>query len=296
MKKNVILYQLRIISWFYFTWQISDVYAQKLTMNQGQIEQIEQRNAISLSFASQNLSSAIAEKLVQLSREGGLDVIDLTMNLDGAINALSDGLVDGAFSISHLPIDQFKQKYPHLNHHEIAYSFVTLVSKNNAIARETDIDHLAQMIEGKRENWADGRPFILYLRPTPDAFEMAWRGDPRIDQAFEQARKLGKWKLIENEEILRNQLKQQQYTSTLYDTAHLKLFALPVWQIQPIRSSKTTSSQIQLPKVYYYFSYMQQNFKDSIQKRDFQRWLDFITGPDYSMIQDFGWLIQGKEK
>ena len=176
----------------------------------------DQRSSISLSFASQDISSALAEKLVQLSREGGLDVIDLTMNLDGALNALSDGVVDGAFWVHHLPLAEIKKIYPDLEHHEIAFSFVTFVSKNNAIAREIDLETLAELIEGKRENWTDGRPFILYLRPLADAFEMAWRHlNPRIDQAFEHARKMGKWKLIENEEILRNQLKHQQYTSTL---------------------------------------------------------------------------------
>jgi hypothetical protein len=256
----------------------------------------DQRSSISLSFAAQDISSALAEKLVQLSREGGLDVIDLTMNLDGALNALSDGVVDGAFWVHHLPLAQIKQIYPNLEHHEIAFSFVNFVSKNNAIAREIDLETLAELIEGKRENWIDGRPFILYLRPLVDAFEMAMRElDPRIDQAFEQARKMGKWKLIENEEMLRNQLKQQQYASTLYDTAHLKLFALPVWQMQ--LSTQQAQVKNQLPKVYYYFSYTkQQNFKDQVQAKDFQRWLAFITGPDYSMIQDFGWLIRGKDQ
>ncbi len=283
------------------------------------LAQQEHRSKVTLSFTATHLSSALAEKMVQLSREGQVDVIDLTLNIEDALYALEDRMADGVFWASHLSLGQIQQikdirqlvnhdqsipfqaqtldtvsrqeiqtqQVEKMEHLLVASSTAHWVSKASATGREISITLLSKMIEGKVNQWPDGRPFILYLRTIADPLEMAWRSrHPILDQAFAQARKQQKWILIEDEELLRSKLKQQQYICSLSDQAHLNLFASPVWKIQ---IKDTQGHSLENPMIYYYFSYYPSTLQDPHKKIDLENWLMFIKSKDDSMIQDFGW-------
>ncbi len=276
----------------------------------------ESKQKITLAFTATHLSSTLAERMVQLSREGQVDVIDLTVNLDDALYALDAQMVDGVFWSSHLPIDQVlhiediakltyhdpqllyqralkesqgEKQNKKIEHILIASSTAHWVSKASALSRELSLDRLSNMIEGKISEWADGRPFILYLRTIPDPLEMAWRSKfPRLEEAFQYARKQQKWMLIEDEERLRTKLKQQQSICSLSDKANLTLFGLPVWEIQ---IKDQSNQRLENPTIYYYFSYSPESLLDTSKSKDLKNWLQFIKGKDYSVIQDFGFTL-----
>lgn len=158
---------------------------------------------------------------MQVAREGAAEPLALSPRLDGAEDALDDGLIDGAFSLRDAP--------PSPRHIEVARSEVWWATRG-PLRRVSQAEWRAALAADSR-----GAPPALQpcFRAEPDPIEEAWRArNPSLAAPLSAARASGRWPIFDDERRLLEHLERTPEAVALVEVGRLRLYGLPLARLR----------------------------------------------------------------
>ena len=159
-------------------------------------------------------SSELAEHLLRVLWEAEAPQIKLIKGLEGAEEALTDGQVEAALSVSHLR--------PSPQHIAVASSELWWA------ARDTHIT-LSEERWLKVLRLEPNAPYQLCLRALPDPLELAWSAaHPQHALALTEARRSGRAPLFYDDQTLLRYLNEHPHAVALFDVARLRYYGAPL--------------------------------------------------------------------
>jgi hypothetical protein len=154
---------------------------------------------------------------MQVAWEGVAEALPLNARLDGAEEALDDGVIDGAFALS--------AAAPTARHREVARSEVWWATRG-PLRQLTAEEWLHTLTADPRATPPRLQPCF---RAEPDPIEAAWAAlNPTLAAPLRAARRSGRWPVFYEERRLLEHLELTPSAVALVDAARLRLYGLPL--------------------------------------------------------------------
>lgn len=176
-------------------------------------------------LAVMRVAGPLLKGLLQSGREGRALDLEVHHQIDHALEALDDHIVDAAVFLGDSSLGEIYT--PRSEDIKLAESMLWWGTRGQQ--GPITLDQWRALISGEESTWPDGSPFILCRRASPDPLEELWISRyPKDRDRLEEGQRRGTWPSFESDEALISYLNAHPSAIALFAEGNLKYRGAPL--------------------------------------------------------------------